>query len=599
MASNLVVSLVVKLSNLASSGLKGLAADTAKAGAAAKTTAKATAGLSADSAKAVKPVKDVGKATKDLVAPSAQAAAAQDKVGYSMDRVGRRARAYGRMVKRDIIDSLKAVPAAAGLAAIAVAGVATAMLGGIVAATGWVRGQSQAAIAVGRAARAAGVGVEAYQKLEYAFTRAGGSAGGFDTSVQSLTRSMVAAQKGTPDQAAAFRRLGISVRDANNHYKSADALLAEVADGMARLKDGTVKAKIAQVLFNEQGAVMIAMTEKGSAGLKAMGDEAEQAGLILSQKTIRASEKFNSVWERGSRTIRGAGLAIFSVLLPPLTKLVAKVADLIVQNKDDILKGITKGIDWLSAHLPEILKGLGDFVGLIKDIIVTSVKFTKAVGGIGTILDGLAVLLAGQVAWSLITVTAAIWGFNAALYAFPGTWIIAGITAVAVGAYLIIRHWDVVKTWLGNFWTWLKENFMALGPMVAPFILAAKLIQENWGSLTATFEGLWNAITGGFDKISAAWNALPPGVREFLKFGASISFPGGALVAAGMSGAAQPSAAAAPSRSVQNAPPSASPQKVQASLKIDASGLPSDMRITPVSSDPNMPIELFRGSIFP
>ncbi|URM90423.1 phage tail tape measure protein [Streptomyces sp. MRC013] len=50
------------------------------------------------------------------------------------------------------------------------------------------------------------------------------------------------------------------------------------------------------------------------------------------------------------------------------------------------------------------------------------------------------------------------WAWNTALWAFPGTWIIAGIIALIAVIVLIVVYWDEIVAATGRAWDWIKEK---------------------------------------------------------------------------------------------------------------------------------------------
>ncbi len=528
--SSFIVSLILKMVNQAAKPLKGLTADLTKASKVADTTAKVLgktgkavndmgdkakkAGNSVD--KTADKLKKGGKAAKatgdgvdklndklkDTPKPADDAGDHVDDAGKKFDKTRKRAIALAGVLGGKLWGALKAT-VTVGI------GLATVGAGALTALALWTHGQSMAAEAMLRSAKIAGITAESYQKLRYVFERNYLGVDVLDLSVRMLNQHMVQAQAGQKNSKAVFQALGISVKDATGHYKSFDTVFGEVADKFAKRKDGPAKTAAAMMLFGRSGARLIPLLDKGSASIKALGDQAEKFGLILNDQTLTASQKMNEVWAVMTYRVKGLSLSLFTALLPSMTKLIDHIGDLIDQNRADILKGLNTGIDWLNSHLPQILDGISKFIGLLKTIVEISAGVVKAVGGIGNVFDIIAGIMIGQFAWGMITATAAIWGINTALYAFPGTWIIAAIAAVAFGAYLIIRHWDAVKKWMIDFWGWLKIHLPFVTDFIQPWIDGAELIISHWDQIKS-------AISGVLDAIALAWNAMPEPLRKFL-----------------------------------------------------------------------------------
>lgn len=125
----------------------------------------------------------------------------------------------------------------------------------------------------------------------------------------------------------------------------------------------------------------------------------------------------------------------------------------------------------------EILEGIRDFTGAINDnwpaVEDTVWALSAAVGSFAAIMGGLKVIgfvNALMIAFQTQTVAATLsaWGFNAALWANPITWVVAGVAALIGIIVLLVRNWDAVseallgvwetvKTAWGNIWDSTKE----------------------------------------------------------------------------------------------------------------------------------------------
>lgn len=137
-----------------------------------------------------------------------------------------------------------------------------------------------------KAARSAGTTAAEFSKLAYA-------AGLSGVSTEQLGKSMNKLNKPTVEMSSAMQQMGVSMRDSSGQLKNQDLLLADVADGISKLKDPTSKATAATMIFGEEGVKMVSMLEGGSKGLRAAAKEAEEFGQTVSQTAGENAEKFN------------------------------------------------------------------------------------------------------------------------------------------------------------------------------------------------------------------------------------------------------------------------------------------------------------------
>lgn len=131
-----------------------------------------------------------------------------------------------------------------------------------------------------------------------------------------------------------------------------------------------------------------------------------------------------------------------------------------------------------------VLTPVAKFMGLVAFAIEKFPALGWVLGSLGTVFAALAV--------KQLVVTAAQWAWNAAVLAFPGTWIL-GI-AVVIGAAIIgiAANWDSVKEKLGQVWAAFKKFAVNIGKLFmnfSPLGLMIKQIKWVSGALGKLFGG--------------------------------------------------------------------------------------------------------------
>lgn len=178
-----------------------------------------------------------------------------------------------------------------------------------------------------KAAQAAGVATTTFSELAYAASLSGVSSEQLGVAISRLNRNLADAASGTGESGAAFRALGIQVTDVGGQLKSADAIMAEIANKFANFADGPEKSALAIAIFGRAGAQMIPMLNQGARGLAEMREEARQLGITIDSQTGKAAEEFNDNVERLGKAAHGVANQLMQELLPNLTA----VADAAVQ----------------------------------------------------------------------------------------------------------------------------------------------------------------------------------------------------------------------------------------------------------------------------
>lgn len=185
--------------------------------------------------------------------------------------------------------------------------------------------------------QSAGVSVEALSSLRLAAAASGVTQDELATSFKKLNVALSDANDPSTKAAAAFKSLGIEVRNADGTLKSVTQALPAIADAFKNSADGPTKAAIAVDLFGRAGVNMIPVLDGGSAALEEFRKKAEDAGLVISTETAQAAEEFTKkVNVLRESLIGGFSAQIEAQLLPVLDRLVDDFAG--VGNSTSFLK---------------------------------------------------------------------------------------------------------------------------------------------------------------------------------------------------------------------------------------------------------------------
>ena len=215
------------------------------------------------------------------------------------------------------LQSLTTGAAGLGLQLGALGGVAS--LGGI----GLMAKQAiDAADNLGKMAQKVGVSVESLSALEYAGKLSDVSLEQLGTGLKKLSVNLnEVAANADGDAAAAFKAIGVSVKDAAGNLRNADDVFADVAEAFAGMKDGAGKTALAVQIFGKAGADLIPMLNAGAKGLAEMRSEAEALGLVFTGDAAKQAEAFNDNLTRLAESSRGFGNEVATIVLPTLSQL--------------------------------------------------------------------------------------------------------------------------------------------------------------------------------------------------------------------------------------------------------------------------------------
>lgn len=171
-------------------------------------------------------------------------------------------------------------------------------------------------------AQGAGVGVENFSRLAYAFELGGVGSEELGAAMVKLNKNISEAATGSKEQAALFGALGIKVTDASGKVRSADAVIKDIADRFAKFADGASKSTLAADLFGKMlGAQLIPTLNGGSQAIDSLGKESDRLGITINSGAAAAAEAFNDNLQKLKMAAQAVGQHAAAELAPALTKL--------------------------------------------------------------------------------------------------------------------------------------------------------------------------------------------------------------------------------------------------------------------------------------
>lgn len=367
-------------------------------------------------------------------------------------------------------------------------GLSTAAGGALVAIGGMAYKAATTADDLNTLAKQSGFTTAELQKMQYAGDL-------IDTSMDDITSSAIKLKKNMISTSStvteAFSTLGVSVRDSNGELRDSTTVYWEIINALSQVENGTERDTLAMTLLGKSADNLAGIIDDGGQALRQLGDEAEQAGLIMSQETLdnlnEVNDKIDTVKAKAQGTLAVTGAKAMEALLPVFEKVVAMLTDVLtwVSNLD---------------------------AGQIQ-LIATILAIVAAISPIASLI--------ANIAGAVSALTPVILAVNAAVAANPAILILSLIAAAAIGLLaLVIANWDKIEAVLSAAWEWIKSTFSDL---------------VDWGknlisSVVDWFKSGWEAFTGFIDDIGAAIgdamtaviNAIVDGVKSLLNSGISL-----------------------------------------------------------------------------
>lgn len=229
------------------------------------------------------------------------------------------------------------------IAAIGLAGMATAAAAGGIAIGALTKQAIDLADNIGKTAQKIGMTSESLSKLEYAAKLSDISLGQLQVGLGQLSKNM---QSGNE----AFAALGISVTDAQGNLRGTEEVLLDVAEQFAGIEDGAGKTALAMQLFGRSGTDLIPMLNAGKLGISEMTAEARGFGLEISTATSRAAEGFNDNLTRLGSIMTGLSNTIAARSAPAMKQLTDRFLNFIKDGQyvERIASAIGSAMDTLA-----------------------------------------------------------------------------------------------------------------------------------------------------------------------------------------------------------------------------------------------------------
>ena len=184
---------------------------------------------------------------------------------------------------------------------------------------------AQEADEIATLAKQYGVTTDEIQKMNYAQNLV-------DVSTDSMLGSMAKMTKQMGAENSAFEELGVSIKNTDGTMRDSTDVWYDVLKALGDVENETERDILAQELFGKSAAELAGIIDDGGASLKAYGQEAEDAGIILGADGVAAANEFNDAMDKLKATLTGdllkAGAALAKSLVPVLEKIVGFLSKL-------------------------------------------------------------------------------------------------------------------------------------------------------------------------------------------------------------------------------------------------------------------------------
>jgi hypothetical protein len=207
-----------------------------------------------------------------------EVAAAGGKIGMLGGKFDKFSAKAARSMKR--VKNAVGVMAAAAAAGFAVRG-----------AAGLIKNSAAAADEIGKMSKRTGLSVEELQRMDFAARLSGSSLEDVERATRRMSGTIIDAQRGMKTAKDAFAALGLTT-DNFDGKRPADQLNT-LLSALAQVTDKTKQAALAEDIFGRAGTRLLPMLEGGAEAFRALLEERNKLGPLLTPEQIASAERFN------------------------------------------------------------------------------------------------------------------------------------------------------------------------------------------------------------------------------------------------------------------------------------------------------------------
>lgn len=229
--------------------------------------------------------------------------------------------------------ALSALPGPAGLAAGAIALVATASIGAGVALFGLAKQASDYGSEIFDASEKTGLSAETLSSFKLAADQSSSSLEQVTSGVAKFSKTVGEAALGSEEAAAKLKRLGV---DPQKAIKDLDGALGDVFKRIAALPPGVTQSKAAMDAFGKSGADLLPFIKSFNGDLPALIAKCKELGITLADKDARAADEFGDQMDTLTAQLKMVGITFGQELMPVFLKGAQDISGWLSKNKGEI-----------------------------------------------------------------------------------------------------------------------------------------------------------------------------------------------------------------------------------------------------------------------
>jgi len=309
---------------------------------------------------------------------------------------------------------------------------------------------------------------DALQEYRFAAEQVGLSTEEMDEAFRSLKKTIGEARLGFGSGRTGMELLSRETGVLLDLTGSQEEQFDKIVNSLAKVKDETKRAAIAEQFFGGAGQKISVMLKNGTKDLNAYREEFRELGGVMSKDAIEASRQFERAQRQIFAILKGIRNEIGAELLPILNELTAEFKEWFKSNRDLIKQNVKATI----RVLVDIFK---TFVIVLKQSFNFVTRLTDRMGGLERVAKMVFKILAAIMALKIAT----------------------GFGTMVLSAWQLI---GVMKK-LGTAALIAKTKLLALPLAITAIVAAIALVAEDFASFSEGRDSVVGRIIEGIDEM--------------------------------------------------------------------------------------------------
>ncbi len=375
------------------------------------------------------------------------------------------------------------------------AAVVTAAIGAVAVTTALAGNE------IAKGAQRTALSTEEYQKLAFAAEKAGVSVEQFEASLKLANTKVAQAIAAGQDYIETTNGVRIAIRNADGSVKSQAEIMEETANAVANAATAQDKLAIATSVYGEEaGARLVPLLNQGAAGVRAMGDELEAMGGVMSEQLAQDSEKMLDALTDLKFILLGVRNTIGEALVPAITFVLEKFKAWFLANREMIEQRIEL---WAEA-VAVAIRTLGVVLERVDGLMQRVGGWTPLLLSVGAAVSGLVAALAGFKILGVI---------NSLLVAFNALMAALGVgVSVALGPFVAIAaaaavQFGVILGQIAILVLFFEDLFVAIRGGNSVLLTFIEQNREQEGIL-GSLARLWEVLLGLYRQVAELLGVL-------------------------------------------------------------------------------------------